>query len=50
MQKILKEKLGIEFLSYVEQVGDVKTAVNFETVTHEQIESNIIRCPESTNC
>ena len=45
-KKYLKEKLGIEFLSYVEQVGDIKTAVDFETVTHEQIESTIVRCPD----
>jgi len=45
-KKYLKEKLGIEFLSYVEQVGDIKTTINFETVTSEQIESNIIRCPD----
>lgn len=45
-KKYLKEKLGIEFLSYVEQVGDIKTAIDFETVTHEQIESNIVRCPD----
>ncbi|HVA96751.1 MAG TPA: chorismate synthase [Candidatus Acidoferrales bacterium] len=45
-KKYLKEKLGIEFLSYVQQVGDIKTDINFETVTTEQIESNIVRCPD----
>jgi len=45
-KKYLKEKLGIEFLSYVEQVGDIKTNIDFETVTQEQIESNIVRCPD----
>ena len=45
-QKYLKEKLGIEILSYVDQVGDIKAAVDFETVTPEAIESNIIRCPD----
>jgi len=45
-KKYLKEKLGIEFLSYVQQVGDIKTDINFETVTAEQIESNIVRCPD----
>jgi len=44
-KKFLKEKLGIEFLSFVEQVGNIKTKVNFNNVTHEQIESNIVRCP-----
>ncbi|MBI2011994.1 chorismate synthase [Candidatus Daviesbacteria bacterium] len=46
-KKYLKEKLGIEILSYVEQVGDLKTNIDFEKVTPKQIESNIIRCPDS---
>jgi len=45
-KKYLKEKLGIEFLSYVEQVGDLKTDIDFKTVTSTQIESNIVRCPD----
>jgi len=45
-KKYLKEKLGIEFISYVEQVGDIKTTIDFNTVTMEQIESNIVRCPD----
>ncbi|HSX08972.1 MAG TPA: chorismate synthase [Candidatus Saccharimonadales bacterium] len=45
-KKYLKEKLGIEFLSYVEQVGDIKTDVDFKNVTMEEIESNIVRCPD----
>lgn len=45
-KKYLKEKLGIEFLSYVEQVGDIKTHIDFTAVTVEQIESNIVRCPD----
>ena len=42
----MKGKLGIEFFSYVEQVGDIKTDIDFESVTTEQIESNIVRCPD----
>ena len=45
-QKYLKEKLGIEFVSYVEQVGDIKADVDFNAVTMAQVESNIIRCPD----
>jgi chorismate synthase len=45
-QKYLKEKEGIECLSYVEQVGDIKADVDFEKVRMEDIESNIIRCPD----
>ncbi len=45
-KKFLKEKLGIEILSFVEQVGEIKTNIDFNHVTSEQIESNEIRCPD----
>jgi len=45
-KKFLKEKLHIEFLSYVESVGDIKTHRDFNGVTHEEIEANIVRCPD----
>ena len=45
-KKFLKEKLGIEFLAFVEQVGEIKTEVDFNKVASEQIESNIVRCPD----
>ncbi|MFA5770109.1 MAG: chorismate synthase [Patescibacteria group bacterium] len=45
-KKFLKEKLGIEFLAYVEQVGEIKTEIDFIKITSEQIESNIVRCPD----
>lgn len=45
-KKYLKEKLGIEFISYVEQVGDIKTDIDFNTVTAEDVEANIVRCPD----
>jgi chorismate synthase len=45
-KKFLKEKLGIEILSYVEQVGNIRTDIDYQTVTMDQIESNIIRCPD----
>ncbi len=47
-KKYLKEKLGIEILSYVEQVGDIKTSMDFNTVTMKEIESNIVRCPDQS--
>jgi chorismate synthase len=45
-KKYLKEKLGIEFISYVEQVGDIKTDIDFNMVTAEMVEANIVRCPD----
>jgi chorismate synthase len=47
-KKFLRERLGMEFLSYTEQVGDLRTDIDFETVTMDMIESNIVRCPDQT--
>ncbi|OGK21312.1 chorismate synthase [Candidatus Roizmanbacteria bacterium RIFCSPHIGHO2_02_FULL_37_13b] len=45
-KKYLKEKLNIEIFSFVEQVGDIKTDIDINKVTLDNIESNIIRCPD----
>ena len=45
-QKYLKEKLGIEILSYVAQVGDIKADVDMNDVQMTDIEGNIVRCPD----
>jgi chorismate synthase len=45
-EKFLKEKLGIEFLSWTESVGSIKADVNMDAVTIDDIESNIVRCPD----
>jgi chorismate synthase len=45
-QKYLQMKLNITCLSYVEQVGNIKTDIDMNTVTAESIESNIVRCPD----
>ncbi len=45
-KKYLKQKLGIEFVSYVDQVGDIKADIDFNAVTSDDVESNIIRCPD----
>lgn len=47
-KKFLKQTLNIEILSYVEQVGDLRTQIDYKTVTSSKIESNIIRCPDPT--
>ncbi len=46
-KKYLKQKLGIEIISYVEQVGKIKTDIDYKNVTINDVESNIIRCPDS---
>lgn len=45
-QKYLREHLGINILSYVEQVGALKTSMCPTLVTTEAVEANIIRCPD----
>lgn len=45
-KKILRLKFKMEFLACVEQVGDIKAKIDLNKVTSEQIESNIIRCPD----
>ncbi len=47
-QKYLKEKLNIEILSYVEQVGTLRATIQPDTVTAAEVESNIVRCPDQT--
>ncbi len=45
-KKILRSKLKMEFLAFVEQVGEIKAKVDLNNVTFEKIESNIVRCPD----
>lgn len=45
-KKFLKEKLGIEILSYVESVEKIHTNVDFLKVTAADVEKNIVRCPD----
>ncbi|MEN9946532.1 MAG: hypothetical protein RLZZ293_918 [Pseudomonadota bacterium] len=47
-KKYLLQKLGIEIVSYVEQVGLIQAQIDHTVVTQEQVESNIIRCPDLT--
>ncbi len=38
--------MGIEFVSYVEQVGDIKADIDYKNVTRSEVETNIVRCPD----
>src|ERR1700753_4266431 len=48
-KKILRERFGVEVLAYVKQVQRVIASVDFNTVKFEEIESNIVRCPDQAN-
>lgn len=45
-RKCLKEKLNIEILSYVEQVGGIRSNIDASKVSIAEVEANIIRCPD----
>ena len=45
-RKFLAEAAGIEIVAYVKRVCDIEAQVDPATVTREQVESNIARCPD----
>jgi chorismate synthase len=45
-KKILREKFGVEILSYVKQVQRIEATINADKVKFAEIESNIMRCPD----
>ena len=45
-KKILKERFGVEVLSYVKQVHGIVAEIDPARVKFKDIESNIVRCPD----
>ncbi|MCS7030891.1 MAG: chorismate synthase [Gloeomargarita sp. SKYG116] len=45
-KKILQQVAGTEIIAYVERVKDLQAQVDPERVTHADVESNILRCPD----
>ena len=46
-RKWLKLKWGVEILAWVERVHDLRAEVDPEKVTLEQVEANLVRCPDA---
>ena len=46
-KKILRERHGIEILAYVQTVKDITATIDPEKVSFDQVESNIVRCPDA---
>jgi chorismate synthase len=46
-KKILHERFGVDILAWVQSVKDITATVDRNSVTLEQVESNIVRCPDS---
>lgn len=45
-KKILHQVAGVEIIAYVKRIQHLEAVVNPDTVTLEQVESNIVRCPD----
>ena len=45
-KKLLREQCGTEIVAYVKQIHKIYAEVDPTTVTPEQVEANIVRCPD----
>ncbi|MBD2093076.1 chorismate synthase [Microcoleus sp. FACHB-1515] len=46
-KKILRQAANVEIIGYVQRIKDLEGVVDASTVTLEQVESNIVRCPDA---
>ena len=46
-KKILQQFAGVEIIGYVKRIKDLEGVVDPNSVTLEQVESNIVRCPDA---
>jgi chorismate synthase len=46
-KKILRQVANVEIIGYVKRIKDLEAAIDPDTVTLEQVESNIVRCPDA---
>lgn len=46
-KKILKQIAGVEIIGYVKRIKDLEGVIDPDQVTLEQVESNIVRCPDA---
>jgi len=47
-KQILRQYSNIEIVGYVKRIQNLEGVVNSETVTQDQVERNIVRCPDTT--
>ncbi len=45
-KKILQQVAGVEIVAYVKRIKDIEAVIDPDLVTLEQVESNIVRCPQ----
>src|ERR1041384_6630015 len=46
-RKILRERYGVEVLAYVKQVQKIQAKVDANLVRLEEVEANMVRCPDA---
>ncbi|TBR59020.1 chorismate synthase [Westiellopsis prolifica IICB1] len=46
-KKILRQVANVEIIGYVKRIKDLEAVIDPQTVTLEQVESNIVRCPDA---
>jgi chorismate synthase len=46
-KKLLRQRYGVEVLAFVQQVQSIQANIDVEKVAVSEIESNIVRCPDS---
>jgi chorismate synthase len=46
-QKLLRVRYGVEIVAWVDQVQSITSSVDSETVTREDVDKNIVRCPDA---
>lgn len=47
-KKILKQVAGVEIVAYVQKIQTLEATIDSQTVTLEDVEQNIVRCPDAT--
>lgn len=45
-RRLLAERCGAEIVGYVLQIADLRGSVDSDRVTREQVDANIVRCPD----
>ena len=46
-RQLLKQANGTEVIAWVKRIHDLEASIDPSAVTHEQVESNIVRCPDA---
>ena len=45
-RKLLREVAGVEVVAWVQQIQDIEAQVDLETVTSDQVDASLTRCPD----